>query len=76
MKTSLDHWFATEILPHEAALTRYLKRIWLNSAEIADLRQEVYVRIYESAAKARPLPPKAFLFTTARNLMADRARRE
>ncbi|MBL8266568.1 RNA polymerase sigma factor, partial [Steroidobacter sp.] len=71
-----DHWFATEILPHEAALTRYLKRVWFNAAEIPDLRQEVYVRIYEGASKARPLAPKAFLFTTARNLMADRARRE
>ena len=76
MSSELDRWFVTEILLHEAALTRYLKRVWLNRAEIPDLRQEVYVRVYESAANARPNSPKAFLFATARNLLADRIRRE
>lgn len=76
MSSELDHWFVAEILLHEAALTRYLKRVWLNRAEIPDLRQEVYVRVYESAANARPNSPKAFLFATARNLLADRIRRE
>jgi RNA polymerase sigma factor (sigma-70 family) len=76
VNAALDHWFATEILPHEAALTRYLRRVWAGQAEVADFRQEVYVRIYESAAKGLPQSPKAFLFTTARNLIADRVRRE
>jgi RNA polymerase sigma factor (sigma-70 family) len=77
MTTSeLDRWFATEILPHEAALTRYLKRVWYDPGEVPDFRQEIYVRIYESAAKERPTTPKAFLFATARNLLADRVRRE
>jgi RNA polymerase sigma-70 factor (ECF subfamily) len=43
---------------------------------VADLRQEAYARVYEAAQKARPQQPKAFLFTTARHLMADRVRRE
>ena len=34
------------------------------------------MRVYEAARKARPLAPKSFLFATARNLMADRIRRE
>lgn len=55
---------------------RYLRRVWLNHAEVPDFRQEIYVRIYESAAKGFPQSPKAFLFTTARNLVADRVRRE
>ena len=76
MNSKLDRWFATEILLHEAALTRYLKRVWLAKAEIPDLRQEVYVRVYESAAKRLPTSPRAFLFATARNLLADRVRRE
>ena len=76
MNAELDHWFATEILPHEAALTRYLRRVWLSRAEVADFRQEIFIRIYESAAKSLPQTPKAFLFTTARNLIADRIRRE
>jgi RNA polymerase sigma-70 factor (ECF subfamily) len=71
----LKIWFAREILAHEAALMRYLTRTWPRRHEIHDLRQEIYVRIYEAAAKARPTAPKSFLFTTARNLMADRVRR-
>ena len=54
---------------------RYLARAWPHRADLADLRQEVYVRLYESAARARPGAPRAFLFATARNLMADRVRR-
>jgi RNA polymerase sigma-70 factor (ECF subfamily) len=75
MNQDLDQWFANEILLHEAALTRYLIRIWPNGSDIADLRQDIYVRVYHSAAEERPHAPKAFLFTTARNLIADRLRR-
>jgi len=72
--TALDQWFATEILPLEGVLTRYLNRVWPNVAEILDLRQDIYIRVYESARKALPTAPKAFLFATARNLMTDRIR--
>jgi RNA polymerase sigma factor (sigma-70 family) len=71
----LDRWFAEAILPHEGALTRYLRRVWSRSADVPDLRQDIYVRVYESAARERPQLPKAFLFATARNLLADRVRR-
>lgn len=72
---TLDDWFAAEVLPHEAALMRYLGRVWPNRSELLDLRQEIYVRVFESAARERPAAPKAFLFTTARNLLTDRVRR-
>lgn len=72
--TALDRWFAAEILPHEAALMRYLRRVWGHPGDILDLRQDVYVKVYEAAAQQRPLLPKAFLFTIARNLMCDRIR--
>ena len=42
---------------------------------IHDLRQEVYARVYEAAAKALPTQPKSFLFASARHLMTDRLRR-
>jgi RNA polymerase sigma-70 factor (ECF subfamily) len=74
--SDLDRWFAREILVHEAALTRYLQRSRQRPNEVPDLRQEIYVRVYESAAKALPTSPKAFLFQTARNLIVDRVRRE
>lgn len=75
MLTALDQWFEAEILPHESVLVRYLTRAWPHSAEVQDLRQDIYVRVYESARNTLPTAPKAFLFATARNLMTDRIRR-
>jgi RNA polymerase sigma-70 factor (ECF subfamily) len=76
MNSELDRWFATEVLPHEAALMRYLRRVCSRAADAPDLRQEIYIRVYESACAARPRFAKSFLFTTARNLLVDRIRRD
>jgi RNA polymerase sigma-70 factor (ECF subfamily) len=76
MGDSLDEWFIREVVAHEGALMRHLSRVWSNRSEHRDIRQEVYIRVYEAAARARPLAPKSFLFATARNLLADRVRRE
>lgn len=75
MQSPLDAWFVREILVHEEALTRYLQRCWPHRDDIHDLRQEVYVRVYEAAGKALPASPKSFLFASARNLITDRLRR-
>ncbi|MCI2261882.1 MULTISPECIES: RNA polymerase sigma factor [Xanthomonas] len=75
MRNELDRWFAQHILIHESALVAYLMRCWPHPQEIHDLRQEVYTRVYEAARRALPDTPQAFLFATARNLMADRVRR-
>jgi RNA polymerase sigma factor (sigma-70 family) len=74
-KTVLNLWFAREVLVHEAALIRYLMRVWPNHHEVHDLRQEIYVRVYEAARQQHPVSAKAFLFSTARNLIIDRVRR-
>ena len=60
MSRELDRWFATEILPRGAALTRYLRRVWRDQTEVPDFRQEIYIRIYESAAKEFPTRRKPF----------------
>lgn len=75
MPEALDKWFAAEILVHEQVLVGYLLRVWPHRDEVDDLRQEIYVRVYEAAAKALPAQPRAFLFATARNLIVDRVRR-
>ncbi len=75
MDDALNNWFAREILVHEGALMRYLLRSWSRREEVHDLRQEIYVRIYEAAARSRPTSPKSFLFATARHLMTDLLRR-
>lgn len=72
---ALNAWFAREILTHEAALVRYLTRLWPQRQDVHDLRQEIYMRVYEAAKTRRPHAPKSFLFTTARHLMSDRVRR-
>jgi RNA polymerase sigma factor (sigma-70 family) len=69
-------WFLREILPLEAILMHYLRSNWRNASEFADLRQEVYARVFEAARDRIPDNPKRFLFTTARNLLIDLVRRE
>lgn len=76
MPESLEEWFRREILPHEAALLRFLGRKWSNRADVHDMRHDVYVRVLEAAERSRPVAPKSFLFSVARNLLIDRARRE
>ena len=71
----IDEWFVEEVLALEAALIGFLRRHWRNDADIADLRQETYARVYEAAHRGAPRQVKAFVFMTARNLMIDRARR-
>jgi len=71
----VDEWFVEKILPLEAELTHYLRRRWREQAEIPDLRQEVYARVYEAATVTIPDLARPFLFTSARNLLIDRARR-
>ncbi|HEV2561064.1 MAG TPA: RNA polymerase sigma factor [Rhizomicrobium sp.] len=70
----LDAWFAREVLPLEATLIQFLRRHWRNAADVEDLLQDIYVRLYESALKELPSQPRQFVFTTARNLLIDRVR--
>lgn len=76
MGEPVDTWFVREILAHEQALMRFLHRNWRNHDEVPDLRQEIYVRVYAAALRQPPASPKSFLFTTARNLLADHVRRQ
>jgi RNA polymerase sigma-70 factor (ECF subfamily) len=72
----VDAWFEREVLPLEAALMQFLQHNWRNKSDIADLRQDIYVQVYEAALKGLPDSPKAFVFTTARHLLSRRLRRE
>lgn len=75
MDESIEDWFVREILAHEAALTRYIARAKFTCADVQDLRQEIYINVLEAAERSRPLSPRLFLFTCAKNLLIDRARR-
>ncbi|HEV2561792.1 MAG TPA: RNA polymerase sigma factor [Rhizomicrobium sp.] len=72
----LEAWFVNEVLPLEAALMQFLRRSGRNAHDLADLRQEVYLRVCEAAKHQVPRPVRPFLFTVARNLMIDQMRRD
>lgn len=73
---SIDEWFMREVLPLEPMLTGFLQRNRCSAAEVADLSQETFARIYEAAQRERPLLAKPFLFQIARNLMIDHLRKQ
>jgi RNA polymerase sigma factor (sigma-70 family) len=76
VQNDVEQWFAREILPLEPVLEGYLRRNWRDQSEVQDIRQDTYVRVYESALREKPFNPKHFLFQVARNLMIDRLRRK
>jgi RNA polymerase sigma factor (sigma-70 family) len=71
----LTDWFMREVFPLEAMLMQFLHHNWRNESDLADLRQDIYVRIYETARSERPSPVRPFLFKIARNLLIDRVRK-
>ncbi|MDC8786800.1 RNA polymerase sigma factor [Roseateles koreensis] len=63
-------------MPLEPALMRLLKRHWRHPDDLPDMRQEIYVRVFEAVKRdGLPLSTPAFVFQCARNLLVDRARR-
>ncbi len=71
----LQRWFVDEVLPLEAPLTRYLRRNWRVEADIVDLRQDVYEAALVGASDTLPRHTSAYVFTIARNLLINRAKR-
>jgi RNA polymerase sigma-70 factor (ECF subfamily) len=58
-----------------APLKRYFQNYRLNLADAEDLVQEVFVRLAGLDSCMTLRRPEAFIFTLARNLLRDRARR-
>jgi RNA polymerase sigma-70 factor (ECF subfamily) len=58
-----------------APLQRFFRGYRLNSADVEDLTQDVFVRLAGPSAQRELKKPDAFVFTLARNLVRDRARR-
>lgn len=56
-------------------LQRYFASYRLGSDDVDDLTQEVFLRLMGEACPASLRRPEAFVFTLARNLVRDRARR-
>src|ERR1700693_1768859 len=56
-------------------LKRFFRSYRLNAADVEDLTQDVFVRLADPTGRTDLLKPEAFVFTLARNLVRDRARR-
>lgn len=70
-----SRWFADQVHPHGPQLKTYLHASFPTLADVDDVVQESYLRIW----KARAIQPidsaKAFLFRIARHLAVDLVRR-
>jgi RNA polymerase sigma factor (sigma-70 family) len=71
----LKKWFAQEILPLERDLVRFIARHCRDQADVLDLRQEVYERALTGSPVDRLGSTRSYIFTIARNVLIDRARR-
>jgi len=72
----IDEWFNDEVLPLEPALMKLLRQHWRHPDDLSDLRQDIFMRVYEAAVRdGKPDATAAFVFTCARNLLVDRVRR-
>jgi RNA polymerase sigma factor (sigma-70 family) len=56
-------------------LKRFFRGYRLNAADVEDLTQEVFIRLAAPGSQTDLRKPDAFVFTLARNLVRDRARR-
>lgn len=74
VRAKLD-WFKTVILPQEAALRGRLRRILPSTHELDDMVAEVMARAYATENWENVTTGRAYLFTIARNLVIDTARR-
>lgn len=74
-RDALKQWFCREVLPLEPALMAFLRRHWRSSDDHADLRQDVYERLLTAARAQLPTHVGAYMFTVARNVLINRARR-
>ncbi len=68
-------WFAEHVQPHEPELRAFLRRRFPTVQDIDDLVQESYARLMRARTAGSIVEPRAYLFTTARNIAFDLFRR-
>ena len=78
MKTPLsdqERWFAEQVQPHEQSLRAYLRGKLQSPADVDDVVQDSYLKLWRRRALGAVQSPKAFLFMIARNVAIDLRRR-
>src|SRR3954463_4938233 len=67
----LGNWFKQEVHPHEPALRSFLRRHFPTIADVDDLVQEAYARLFRAKKQGEVTNARSFLYTTARNVACD-----
>lgn len=73
MNKARDLWFDNEVFPLERELRAYLRRFFSNE-DAKDIVQQCYAQICAMPDYRVIVSPRAFLFTTARNVAVSRIR--
>ncbi len=68
-------WFDEEVHPHEGALRAFLGRKLASRADVDDVVQDSYLKLWRSRVSGFVHSPKAYLFKIARNAVIDLRRR-
>ncbi|MEJ0037923.1 MAG: sigma-70 family RNA polymerase sigma factor [Gammaproteobacteria bacterium] len=76
MSTSLDDPFPGNGSEHADELLGFLRRRVKSSHDAADLRQEVYLRLYQVRKTGQVGSLRAYLYRIARNLLVDVRRQQ
>lgn len=72
---TIKRWFIEEVLPLERDLVRFITRHCRRGEDVPDVRQEVYERALSGSPSDGPRATRNYVFTIARNVLIDRARR-
>jgi len=74
MDSAKLEWIATEVMPHEAQIRRWLRRGSFAQDE-SDIVQEAYYRIWRLDGFKAIVSPKAYFFQVVRNILLERSRK-
>jgi RNA polymerase sigma factor (sigma-70 family) len=69
-------WFASEVQPHDSSLRAYLRGAFPSVADVDDVVQESYLRIWKTRATHPIRSAKAFLFTVAKRVALNIVRKK
>ncbi len=72
---TMTSWIAREIIPHEAAIRKWLARRWGHVVDVEDVVQEAYCRIASLASVDHIDNPGGYFHRTANAVVTDIMRR-
>ena len=74
-EVELAQWFREEVQPYEEKLRAYLRHRFPTIADVDDIVQETYARLFRERRAGRSFEARSYLFPVARNVAFDIFRR-